>query len=961
MRSEDGDRTQADEGLDLDGPAEGASSTGEKSPRGDVEDEAGKSVTKPWIHPVDEVVEGLNVSVDEGLDPEEVRRRRRRYGRNRLRSAETRSAWDILVEQFKSVIVALLASAAVISFAFGEVVEGIAIGVVILINAAIGFITELRAVRSMEALQELSQVSAKVRRDGQAKEVPAEEIVPGDVVLVDGGDVVTADLRLFEASKLQANESALTGESVPVGKRTEPVADETPLAERSSMLFKGTAVTRGSGAGVVVATGMDTELGHISSLVEEAEEEITPLERRLSQLGHRLIWITLGIAALVTVSGALSGRDVFLMIRSGIALAVASVPEGLPIVATVALARGMWRMARRNAVVNRLSAVETLGSTNVILTDKTGTLTENRMTVTRVVLPSDGKAPSGGTRTRIEVSGEGLDIEGAFSRDGRSVDPQENELLRRLLEVGVLCNNAVLNEDASDDGVSSVGEPTEVALLVAGAKAGIRYDDLTGGSPERMPEVREVAFDPEINMMATFHERRDGDGDYLVAVKGALEAVIDSSTHVLTEEGRRELTDEERQSWIEENRQMAGQGLRVIAMASRTAEGPLSPPSSDEDPYHQLTFLGFQALLDPPRSDVRDSIKGAQHAGVRVVMVTGDQPATARNVAHAVGLVDDSDAPVIHGGDVDDLRSLSEEERERVLRAPIFARVSPEQKLDLIALHQESNAIVAMTGDGVNDAPALKKADIGVAMGQRGTQVAKEAADMVLKDDRLSTIVAAIQQGRTIFNNIRKFVLYLLSCNVAEIMIVGLASLVNAPLPILPLQILFLNLVTDVFPALALGVGRGDPHVMERPPRDPDERVLMRQHWMGIVGYSSVISVAVLGALAVSVLWLGMSEARAVTISFLTLAFAQLWHVFNMRDHDTGVIDNDIVQNHWIWGALALCTALLLLAVYVPGFANLLRVEKPGLEGWALIIGASLIPWFVGLIVKAVDGMQITT
>jgi len=316
---------------------------------------------------------------------------------------------------------------------------------------------------------------------------------------------------------------------------------------------------------------------------------------------------------------------------------------------------------------------------------------------------------------------------------------------------------------------------------------------------------------------------------------------------------------------------------------------------------------------------------------------------------------------VVHGGDVGDLKDLSAEQREHVMRTPIFARVSPEQKLDLIALHQEDGAIVAMTGDGVNDAPALKKADIGVAMGQRGTQVAREAADMVLKDDRFSTIVAAIHQGRTIFNNIRKFVLYLLSCNVAEIIVVGLASLLNAPLPILPLQILFLNLVTDVFPALALGVGKGDPHIMERPPRDPEERVLMRQHWMGIIGYSSVISVAVLGALAISVLWMGMEEAQAVTISFLTLAFAQLWHVFNMRDHDTGVFNNDVTENPWIWGALALCTVLLLLAVYVPGLADLLQVNNPGVEGWALIIGMSVIPWFAGLIIKAVDGMQITT
>ncbi|MGM0399935.1 MAG: cation-translocating P-type ATPase [Chloroflexota bacterium] len=897
-----------------------------------------EEVKSPWTHSVDQILDALEVSPQEGLDAGEVERRRRRFGRNRLREAETESAWEILVRQFKSLIVALLAAASILSFAFGEFVEGVAVGGVIVINGIIGFVTELRAVRSMEALQKLSQVEAKVRREGQLKEIPAQDLVPGDIVDLEGGDVVTADLRLFEASKLQVDESALTGESVPVGKQTDPVAEDTPLAERSNTVFKGTAITRGAGKGVVVATGMDTELGHISSLVATAEEEITPLERRLDDLGQRLIWVTLGVAALVILSGVLGGRDPLLMMRSGIALAVAGIPEGLPIVATVALARGMWRMARRNAVVNRLSAVETLGSTNVILTDKTGTLTENRMTVARVALAAG----------EIAVGGEGLETEGEFRRDGQVIEPAEDRLLQRTLKIGALCNNASLQNERSDTKNSAVGDPTEVALLVAAAKAGIHRDDLT----EETPEVREVAFDPETKMMATFHER-EGDESYLVAVKGALQPVIEVSSHILTEEGDRELTAEERQEWMRRNEEMAEEGLRVIAMASKTVD------SLEVAPYQDLTFLGLQAMLDPPRSDVEDSIRAAQRAGVKIAMITGDQPATARNVARAVGLVDGTEAEVIHGGDVGDLEvSLNAERRERILNAPIFARVTPEQKLDLISVHQESGAIVAMTGDGVNDAPALKKADIGVAMGQRGTQVAKEAADMVLKDDRFSTIVAAIEQGRTIFNNIRKFVLYLLSCNMAEIMVVGLASLVGAPLPILPLQILFLNLVTDVFPALALGVGKGDPHIMEHPPRDPEEPVLTRDHWLGIVGYGSLISVSVLGALALAILWLGMEEGQAVTVSFLTLAFAQLWHVFNMRAGDTRLFHNDIVQNPWVWGALILCTILLLMAIYLPGFATLLKVEYPGDDGWGLIVGLSFLPLVIGQIIKAIAGMR---
>jgi Ca2+-transporting ATPase len=886
---------------------------------------------KPWARSRQEILEALDVSPDWGLKAPEVRRRRGQYGPNRLRSAERTSAWRILVEQFKSLIVLLLVLAAALSFAFGEWVEGIAVTVVIVINAAIGFVTELRAVRSMEALQRLGSVSAKVRREGQLREVSAEQLVPGDVVVLEGGDVVTADLRLIEASKLQANESALTGESVPVSKQVDPVGAGVPLAERVSMLFKGTAVTRGAGAGVVVATGMETELGHISALVEEAEEEATPLEKRLRQLGHRLIWVTISIAVLVIAAGVLAGKQAILMVETGIALAVASVPEGLPIVATVALARGMWRMARRNALVNRLSAVETLGATGVILTDKTGTLTENQMTVSRIALSSG----------MVEVGGEGLWTEGEFTREGTPVNAADEMVLQQALEVGVLCNNASLGPDGAREAVAAVGDPLEVALLVAGAKAGLRRDPLLN----QKPEVREVAFDPDVKMMATFHEE---DTRYRIAVKGALEAVLEASSHIMFLKGPRDLTDAVRQEWLERNDRMAAEGLRVLAVATGMAG------TADVEPYRGLTFLGLIGTLDPPRSEVRPAIEAAHEAGVRVIMLTGDQPATAANVASAVGLVESDEVEVIHGSDLKPAGDLGGDERRRLLEAPIFARVSPRQKLDLIALHQEAGSIVAMTGDGVNDAPALKKADIGIAMGQRGTQVAREAADIVLKDDAFSTIIVAIEQGRAIFSNIRKFVLYLLSCNVAEVMVVALASLVNAPLPIRPLQILFLNLVTDVFPALALGVGEGDPAAMHRPPRDPREPVMTRRHWLAVAGYGLAITLSVLGAFALALAWLERGEGQAVTISFLTLALAQLWHVFNMRDRGSGFLRNDITCNGYVWGALVLCVALLLAAVYVPGLARVLQVVDPGAVGWALAAGMSLVPWVVGQVLKQV-------
>lgn len=881
-------------------------------------------MNRAWALPFTEVLGGLGVGAEEGLTPAEAGAGLETHGPNRLREVKKRSVWLILAGQFKSLIVALLAAAAVLSFAFGEILEGWAILAVILINAAIGFYTELRAMRSMEALYRLGTMSTKVRRGGEVVEVAAERLVPGDIVILEGGDIVTADLRLVTASKLQADESALTGESMPVGKTTDELDEATPLAERANMLYKGTFLTRGSGEAVVVATGMETELGRISSLVEEAEREATPLEKRLNRLGHRLIWATLAVAAAIAGTGMLTGKEVFLMVETSIALAVAAIPEGLPIVATIALARGMLRMAQKNALIKRLSAVETLGATNVIYTDKTGTLTENRMTVTRIVLSSGG----------VEVGAGGDGRGGSFRRSGEILDPGKDDLLRKALTVAVLCNNAALGA-----GGGGVGDPLEVALLEAASKAGVLRERLAAG----MPEVREEAFDSDIKMMATFNEDR---GRYGVSVKGAPEPVLAACTSVETEGGGREMERGDREMWFALNEEMAGEGLRVLALAAKTIGDIHS------NPYEGLGFIGLVGMLDPPRGEVRGVLDTCRGAGIRVVMVTGDQAVTARNVGLAVGLIREESADVVSGGELEDIGSLSEPERLRLLEARIFARVSPKQKLDLIALRQESGAVVAMTGDGVNDAPALKKADIGVAMGLRGTQVAREAAHMILKDDSLSTIVTAVEQGRVIFDNIRKCILYLLSCNISEIMCVAAASLVNAPLPILPLQILFLNLITDVFPALALSVGEGDPGVMKRPARDPREPLLARRHWFAVAWYGLAITVSVLGAFALAIFRLEMDPAHAVTVSFLTLAFAQLWHVFNMRERGTGFLRNEISRNVFVWAALLLCCALLFAAVYVPGLALVLKLADPGLRGWLVVLGMSLIPFLAGQLSK---------
>jgi len=889
------------------------------------------SMEKWWAYSARKVLEKHRASQQEGLDSKEVKERRKKYGLNRLRETKKKSVWVILANQFKSLIIGLLFTAMVLSFAFNEIIEGFAIAAVIIINALIGFFTELKAVRSMEALQKLGGMTARVRRDGEIRKVQADELVPGDIVVVEGGDVVTADIRLFEASKLQADESTLTGESMPVSKETEPLNEETTLAERKNMLFKGTAVTRGSGEGVVVQTGMRTELGQISSLVEEAGEETTLLERQLNKLGHKLIWLTFAIAILVAVSGIMAGKDTFLMIETAIALAIAAIPEGLPIVATIALARGMWRMAKRNALINRLSAVETLGSTNIIFTDKTGTLTENKMTVTQVVLES-GK----------------VSINKQFNKDGDAMEPLKDKVLKMALETGLLCNNAYLPENETYQEDRAVGEPMEVALLVAAAKAGLNRDEMV----KDLPESREEAFDSDVMMMATFHKQEQ---NYRVAVKGAPENVLQACSFFQKGDHQVKVKDKDRHKWTQKNREMAADGLRVLALATKTVD------SVKIDPYKGLTFLGLVGMEDPPREKVSESIQSCREAGIRTIMVTGDQKITARSIGLAVGLVREDNADVIHGRDIPSGFDLENDEKiQPILKTSLFARVSPKQKLDLIDLYQKNGNIVAMTGDGVNDAPALKKADIGVAMGKRGTQVAREASDMVLKDDAFSTIVSAVEQGRIIFNNIRRFVIYLLSCNISEILTVFLASMVNAPLPILPLQILFLNFVTDVFPALALGAGEGDPDIMRQPPRDSKEPIINRGRWVLIGGYGFLITASVLGALALAMVCFGMAEERAVTISFLTLAFAQLWHVFNMRDRGSRLFINDITRNSYVWGALALCSALLIMVVYIPLLASVLKLVDPGLNGWALVLGMSFLPYLIGQISISLRGKEET-
>mgnify|MGYP001817671036 CR=1 FL=1 len=871
-----------------------------------------------WGESVDSVLKGLAVEAAQGLAETEAAERRRVFGRNLLQATRKRHVTSILAEQFSGIVVILLLAAGVLALFMGNLAEAIAIFAVILINSSIGFLIEWRAIRSMEALRKFAKVSCVVIRDGIVRRTAAEELVPGDIVLLDAGDMVPADLRVIDAEKLEADESTMTGESLPVGKLTDAVAGPATMFERKNMLYKGTAVTRGSARGVVVATGMETEFGKIFEHVSEAQPHQTPLEKRLDALGTRLAWVVIIIGVLLAVIGVLAGRGVYLAVETAVALAVAAIPEGLPIVATIALARGLWRMARRNAIITRLSAVETLGATSVILTDKTGTLTENHMTVTSALLPD----------RQVELDEA----------------PDDLAALDEMLTTAALCNGAVLQRDSGAP-TQAVGTPTECALLEAAARRDIWREDLLRASPE----MREDPFDSDTKIMATMHEYGN---EIIVAVKGAPEIVMDYCVSALSAGEPIALSDAHRQEWLERIEGLCAEGKRTIAVAKK------SVGSVDAEFYKDLVLQGVFGLEDPPRAGIDEAIERCHEASIAVVMVTGDHAVTARHVAIQLGLADETDdaSNLIAGVDVD--RLFEEECHEELLAARVFSRVTPEQKLRLIDLHQQQGQIVAMTGDGINDAPALKKADIGVAMGIRGTAVAKEAAEMVLQDDDFGTIVAAVGHGRAIFENIRKFVVYLLSCNTSEILVVTLATVAGAPLPLLPLQILFLNLVTDVFPALALGVGPGRPGLMQQGPRPSGEPILPRPYWIEIGLYGVVIAVVTLAAMAFAILQLDFDAGRAVTVAFGTIALAQLWHVFNMRGDMKRVVNNEITRNVWIWAAIALCIVLILAAIYVPVLSDVLRLPDPGANGWLVILVASLVPLFVAPLVRSIGSRE---
>lgn len=840
--------------------------------------------------PINQFITQLASDKENGLLSDEATKRLQKFGSNVIQADKGKSPLRILLEQFNSLMVWLLLFAAGLSFWFQEYLDATAILLVILINAVVGFWMELQALRSMNALKKMASVPSKVFRDGKLIEIPSEELVPGDVLFLEAGDIITADARIIQAAQLSVNEASLTGEAMPVEKKETELPEKTPLAERTNMLHKGTYVTNGNAKALVTATGMQTELGKIAHLVQSAKQSATPLEKKLQVFSRKLIYITIILVVLIFVVGLLTHGDYVEMLETAIALAVAAIPEGLPIVATLALAQGMMKMAKHKIIVKKLAAVETLGGTTIICTDKTGTLTQNKIEVSEVI--------------PVDIASE-----------------KNKELLTRI---GMLCNTASV--EINNNSVIEIGDPLETGLLKYAYKQGVLKEQVE----KIFPKINEVPFSSETKMMATLHKNGNG---FTVFAKGAAEELLNQCTFIVNGYDKSQLTEQLKDEWKQKSEKLAASGLRIIAGAYKETTNENTPLLED------LIFAGLYCMIDPPAEDVYQAIQEAKDAGIRVVMITGDHPATANCIANQLHISSENEP--ISGKDMQPYEHLTEIDKQKWLQTSVFARVTPAQKLDLVTVLQEQGNIVGMTGDGVNDAPALKKADIGIAMGQRGTQVAQEVSDMVLKDDAFSSIVHAIKQGRIIFSNIQKFVIYLLSCNMSELFVVSLAALSNLHFQLLPLQILFINLVTDVLPALALGVSEGNPFVMKHRPRNPSEPLLKTKQWYAVWVYAAVISVCTLGAVFVSHYFIHagtqFDPKLCNNILFFTLIFCQLFHVFNMASAKVSFFKSEVFRNRYVWYALLSCTLIILALFFATPVKEALNIQPLNTEDWVVV------------------------
>ena len=877
------------------------------------------AITYPIEHPhilsVEEILKSFETDAAKGISQAEAEQRTKDFCTNTYQAQKQKSIWLMLLKQFASPIVYLLVIGAAVSFYFQDLLEGFAIIAVIFINALIGFFMELQARSSMNALKEMDVIVSRVIRDGKVQEIPSEKICPGDIVVLEAGDIIPGDGRLVECNQLQCDESSLTGESIPSPKNLEKLPLDAVLGDRHNMVFKGASVMNGNGKAVITGIAAHTQLGTITSLVESAEETITPLDKKLNALSKKLIWITLIMTAIFAITGIMQGKKWVLIIETSIALAVAAIPEGLPIVATVALAYGMLLMAKRNAIVKKLSSVETLGSTSVILTDKTGTLTENKIHIETFSFPDEIR--------KVHVENKRLIFD-----DGEIEKSKEN--FEKLKIIGALCNNASIEMNGEE--IKEKGDPIEIALIHFTNASGASFDAIK----KEHERIGEVPFSSDTKIMGTLH--KTGNGQF-VAAKGSVEDLLAKCNQSQSGATIKTLGEEDKKNMLASSEKMAAEGIRVLAFAYKE-----SNEINKEDFLNDLVFVGMIGFLDPPRMDIKDAIATCRKAGIKVVMITGDHPMTALNIAKKVGLVDAAEQNVITGKDLPATEGITEEWKQKILATAVFARTTPKQKLEIADVYQKAGNIVAMTGDGVNDAPALKKADVGIAMGLRGTQVAKETASIVLKDDSFISIAEAVAHGREIFQNIQKFVVYLVSCNLSEIFIVTALGFIAPAATLLPLQILFLNMVTDVFPALALGVGKGDETVMEKPPRDPQKDIISKRNWLVIALYSLAMTIAVIIAVLYCKIAMGADDKIANNVAFITLAFAQLFHVFNMASEHSKLLVNDITKNKFIWLAILICTVLMILVYALPQMRLVLGLVVLPTNVWLVAILASLLP-----------------
>ncbi len=905
----------------------------------------------------DEAATHLETALHDGLTEKQVRLRQEQFGPNELQEAPPRGFWRMLLDQFNQFLVIILIVAAIVSALIGwtefnrtgdttEFIDAIAIMTIVILNAILGVVQEGRAEEALAALKKMAAPNARVLRNGHILTVPSRELVPGDLVTLETGNYIPADVRLVESVNLRIEEASLTGESVAVSKDARDVLPAgTGLGDQRNMAFMSTVVTYGRGQGLVVATGMDTEIGKIAEMIQTYEEEPTPLQVKLDQLGRTLGIITLVICALVGIIGVVRDTQIALLFSQGFAayfglsetlpkliemfmvavsLAIAAVPEGLPAVVTIALAIGMQEMARRHALIRKLPAVETLGSATAICSDKTGTLTQNEMTAVQMYVD----------RSLLTITGEGYRPQGEFIDEDTIVGLEGYPGMRLLLRAGLLCNDARL-EQFSENGSSYwriAGDPTEGAFVVAAAKAGYLKDELG----KEYPRLAEIPFDSERKRMTTFHPDPRY-GDYVAYMKGAPDVVLGLCSQVLEDGLMRPLTEERRGDILYQNEALAANALRVLGVAFRPLKAVPGNPQP-EDSEHSFTFIGLLGMIDPARPEVAPAIRIARHAGIETVMITGDYLNTAVAIGKEIGLLRDGDR-ALTGAQLDQMDDGELE--EMVEDVAVYARVSPQHKVRIVDAWKSRGHIVAMTGDGVNDAPALKRSNIGVAMGITGTDVSKETAEMVLTDDNYASIVSAIEQGRVIYSNIRKFVYYLLSCNMAEITILFIAMLAGAPLPLVPIQLLVLNLITDGAPALALGVERGDPDIMDQKPRPVGEPIINRDMVIGIAVQTVAITLAVLAAFQIG---LTAGEAHARTMAFATLSISELLRAYTSRSERHSLWSIGVFTNKWMQVAVLTSLVVLLAIIYLPFLQPIFSTSFLSANDWLIMLPLILLP-----------------